>query len=152
MFDSLKSAVGRISRRELFRRGSLLSAAPALASAATPAAAGKLQLGPDLYKSIGVRPVINCRGTLTVISGSLELPEVRAAVDAGGQRSRRPRRADGRASARRLAELTGRGVGAGVLRVRRREWRTSPPRASPAAIPTSTCAFPTSPASRKTKS
>src|SRR3954469_23281213 len=55
------------------------------ATRATPTTAGKLQLGPDIYNSIGVRPVINCRGTLTVISGSLELPEVRAAVDAGGQ-------------------------------------------------------------------
>ena len=31
--------------------------------------------GPDIYKSIGIRPFINCRGTLTVISGSLELSE-----------------------------------------------------------------------------
>ena len=32
-----------------------------------------------------MRPFINCRGTLTVISGSLELPEVRAAQDAAAQ-------------------------------------------------------------------
>jgi len=32
------------------------------------------QIGPDIYQSIGIRPFINCRGTLTVISGSLELP------------------------------------------------------------------------------
>jgi L-seryl-tRNA(Ser) seleniumtransferase len=88
MFGSMKNAFGR---RDLFRRGGMLAAAQALvgvskpASAAAPATAGKLQLSPDIYKSIGVRPVINCRGTLTVISGSLELPEVRAAVDAGGQ-------------------------------------------------------------------
>src|ERR1041384_4401250 len=88
MCDSMKKVFGR---RELFRRGGLLAAAPAVlgasraASAAVPTAAGKLQLGPDIYKSIGVRPLINCRGTLTVISGSLELPEVRAAVDSGGQ-------------------------------------------------------------------
>lgn len=69
----------------------MLAAAQALvgvsrpAPAATPATAGKLQIGTDIYKSIGVRPLINCRGTLTVISGSLELPEVRAAVDAAGQ-------------------------------------------------------------------
>ena len=78
-------------RRDFFKRGGMLAAAQALlggsrpAAAAVPATAGKLQLGPDIYKSIGVRPLINCRGTLTVISGSLELPEVRAAVDAGGQ-------------------------------------------------------------------
>src|SRR5260370_1741982 len=80
-----------LSRRELFPRGGLLSALPAFlgasraASAASPATAGKLQLGPDVYKSIVVRPLINCRGTLTVISGSLELPEVRAAQDAATQ-------------------------------------------------------------------
>jgi D-glucosaminate-6-phosphate ammonia-lyase len=83
--------IGGLSRRDLFRRGSLLAAAPAFlgksaAAATTPVAAGKLQLNADdVYKSIGVRPIINCRGTLTVISGSLELPEVRAACDAAGQ-------------------------------------------------------------------
>jgi L-seryl-tRNA(Ser) seleniumtransferase len=76
------------------------------ASAAAPTTAGKLTLGPDIYKSIGVRPLINCRGTLTVISGSLELPEVRAAVDAGGQHHVvLDELMD--AAARRLAELTG---------------------------------------------
>jgi len=32
------------------------------------------------YESIGVRPLINCKGTYTIISGSLMLPEVRAAM------------------------------------------------------------------------
>lgn len=32
------------------------------------------------YQSIGVRPLINCRGTYTIISGSLMLPEVREAM------------------------------------------------------------------------
>ena len=109
MFASVKNI---LSRREWFRRGGVLSASTALfgpqrvASAAPPAAAGKLQLGPDLYKSIGVKPVINCRGTLTVISGSLELPEVRAAVDTGGQRHVVLDELM-EAIARRLAELTG---------------------------------------------
>ena len=49
---------------------------------AAPASAGSLSLGPNIYQSIGVRPLINCRGTLTVVGGSLELPEVRAAQDA----------------------------------------------------------------------
>ncbi|PYR54692.1 MAG: hypothetical protein DMF91_26165, partial [Acidobacteria bacterium] len=34
---------------------------------------------------IGVRPLINARGTFTIISGSLMLPEVRAAIDAAAQ-------------------------------------------------------------------
>ena len=109
MFDSMQAVLGR---RDLFRRGCLLAAAQALpglsrsAPAATPTAAGKIQLSPDIYRSIGIRPLINCRGTLTVISGSLELPEVRAAVDAGGlHHVVLDELID--AVARRLAELTG---------------------------------------------
>jgi L-seryl-tRNA(Ser) seleniumtransferase len=109
MFHAMKAVFGR---RDLFRRGGLLAAAqafaggPRSASAAAPTTAGKLQLGPDIYQSIGVRPLINCRGTLTVISGSLELPEVRAAVDAGGQHHVvLDELMEG--VARRLAELTG---------------------------------------------
>jgi uncharacterized pyridoxal phosphate-dependent enzyme len=43
---------------------------------------GALILGPQIYQSIGVEPVINCKGTFTAIGGSIELPEVRKAVDA----------------------------------------------------------------------
>lgn len=32
------------------------------------------------YESLGVRPLINCKGTYTIISGSLMLPEVREAM------------------------------------------------------------------------
>jgi L-seryl-tRNA(Ser) seleniumtransferase len=92
MFHSMKNAfgqyVGGMSRRDLFRQGGLLAAVPALfrgsPAAAAPATNG-LQVGSDIYQSIGVRPIINCRGTLTVIGGSLELPEVRAAADAAAQ-------------------------------------------------------------------
>src|SRR5262245_57310383 len=85
MFDFMRTA---FRRRDFFRNGSLAAGAGLFAQsapAAAPATAGKLNLGPDIYQSIGVRPFINCRGTLTVISGSLELPEVRAAKDAGAQ-------------------------------------------------------------------
>lgn len=37
------------------------------------------------YESIGVRPLINCRGTYTIISGSLSLPEVKAAMEAASR-------------------------------------------------------------------
>ncbi len=99
-----------ISRRELFRRSGGVGAALALpgllqlessAEAATELAPGDtgaaemlaaangsttgMKVGPEIYQSIGVKPVINGRGTFTVLSGSLPLPEVRAAVDAGGQ-------------------------------------------------------------------
>ena len=46
---------------------------------AAPATAGKLQLGPDIYKSIGVRPLINCRGTLANAS-SLRPPRYRSCI------------------------------------------------------------------------
>jgi seryl-tRNA(Sec) selenium transferase len=87
-----------ISRREWFRRsaqiGGAAVAVPGLlrgeavqAQAATAAAAtgAGLRVGPDIYRSIGVRPLINGRGTYTIISGSLMLPEVRAALDAASR-------------------------------------------------------------------
>src|SRR5437870_13319256 len=41
--------------------------------------------GANIYTRIGVRPFINGRGTWTYLSGSLELPEVRAAKQAAAQ-------------------------------------------------------------------
>src|SRR5206468_7910080 len=67
---------------------------------------GPLTPGPQIYQSIGVEPVINCRGTFTIIGGSVERPEVRAAMDAA---SRYFVQIDELADAvgRRFAELTG---------------------------------------------
>jgi D-glucosaminate-6-phosphate ammonia-lyase len=98
-----------VTRRDLFRIGNAL-AMPALLGAATArvagAAAGPLKPGPEIYQSIGVEPVINCRGTFTIIGGSVERPEVRAAMDAA---SRYYVQIDELAAAvgQRLAELTG---------------------------------------------
>jgi len=88
-----------ISRRELFRRGGILGSllafpgalkaavqSPPAAGAVGPAGAGALKLGTDIYQSIGVRPLINARGTFTIISGSTMLPEVRAAMDQAAQK------------------------------------------------------------------
>lgn len=36
----------------------------------------------NIYEAIGVQPIINCRGTFTIIGGSVELAEVVAAMDA----------------------------------------------------------------------
>jgi L-seryl-tRNA(Ser) seleniumtransferase len=81
-----------ISRREMFRRGGVLGgllALPAslraepLTLAGGPATAAPAI--PDVYQAIGVRPLINGRGTYTIISGSLMLPEVRAAMTAAAQ-------------------------------------------------------------------
>jgi L-seryl-tRNA(Ser) seleniumtransferase len=62
--------------------------------------------GSDIYKSIGVRPLINCRGTITVIGGSIELPEVRAAKSAANQQHVQLDELM-EAVGKRLAELTG---------------------------------------------
>ena len=75
-----------LSRRDLFRTGGALALPAWLRNAkAAPAPASVspgLKLGPDIYESVGIRPLINCRGTFTVVGGSLELPEVRAAQEA----------------------------------------------------------------------
>ena len=85
MLDSLKNTF-RLSRRELFSRWPLLTL-PSLLSRQSLAgtAAQGLRIGQEIYQSIGVRPLINARGTFTIISGSLMLPEVRAAMDAAAQ-------------------------------------------------------------------
>ena len=44
------------------------------------ARAAPMQLG-NISRSIGVRPVINARGTFTIITGSTTLPEVKRAMD-----------------------------------------------------------------------
>ena len=91
-----------LTRRKLLRRsaeaGALLalpSMVPARTEAAqtkpaakpaAPAAVTKPDTPPDVYGAIGVRPLVNARGTFTVISGSTMLPEVRAAIDAASRR------------------------------------------------------------------
>jgi D-glucosaminate-6-phosphate ammonia-lyase len=108
-------AAPKLTRRELFGIGNVL-AMPVLlggvrASAEEPRPAGEvgagpLKPGPEVYQSIGVEPIINCRGTFTIIGGSVERPEVRAAMDAA---SKYFVQMDELASAvgQRLAELTG---------------------------------------------
>ena len=94
------------TRRELFHIGNVL-ALPMLAGGAQAlAATGPLRPGPEIYQSIGVEPVINCRGTFTIIGASVELPEVRAAMDAAARYFvQLDELAD--AVGRRRAELTG---------------------------------------------
>lgn len=86
-----------LSRRDLFR-GSRDAAALAglsallrgdlplaIASLSGQERTNGLRVGAEIYQSIGVRPLINARGTFTIISGSLMLPEVRAAMDAAAR-------------------------------------------------------------------
>jgi L-seryl-tRNA(Ser) seleniumtransferase len=92
-----------INRRQLIQ-ASLLSAAAVPGAAA---ATGKgLEIGPSIYQSIGVKPVVNCKGTFTIISGSQTLPEVKRAMD---EASRHYVHLDELMAAvgKRLAEITG---------------------------------------------
>ena len=65
----------------------LLAAAPLFATigsrsfAGTVTAVAKKSTSGNIYSRIGVRSFINARGTWTYLSGSLELPEVRQAVE-----------------------------------------------------------------------
>ncbi len=50
-------------------------------AARLPARAAQARASASLYEGIGVIPIINCRGTFTIISGSQSLPEVKQAMD-----------------------------------------------------------------------
>ena len=60
----------------------------------------------DVYRRLGVRPFINARGTWTHLSGSLQLPEVRWAMDAASQHFVDILELQ-EAAGRKLAELSG---------------------------------------------
>ncbi len=67
---------------------------------------GELEIGPNIFQSIGVEPIINCRGTFTIIGGSIEKPQVRAAMEAASKDFvQYDELADG--IGKRLAEITG---------------------------------------------
>ena len=70
------------------------------------AGTGGLPIGSNIFQSIGVEPIINCRGTFTIIGGSVERAEVRAAMEAASKDFvQYDELADG--IGKRLAELTG---------------------------------------------
>ena len=106
--DVADTPPGGVTRRELFQIGNVLALPVLMGGMKTTAEAalGPLKPGPEIYQSIGVEPVINCRGTFTIIGASVELPEVRAAMEAACQYYvQLDELAD--AVGRRLAELTG---------------------------------------------
>jgi uncharacterized pyridoxal phosphate-dependent enzyme len=73
---------GKWSRRDLLKSSGAVAAAPLAASPAMAAAApvhGDTE-SDNLFTRIGVRPLINGRGTYTIISGSRSLPEVKQAM------------------------------------------------------------------------
>lgn len=101
-----QSRIAALSRRDLFRGSGLLAATGLFGGSAAPASASPLRIGANIYESIGVRPLINCKGTFTIISGSLTLPEVKQAME---EASRHYIHLDELMDAvgQRLAELTG---------------------------------------------
>src|SRR6202035_33881 len=90
----------------------LLAAAPLFATiasrslASTVAATTGGSSSANVYTRLGVRPLINARGTWTYLSGSLELPGVRQAVEAASRQFVDLFELQ-RAAGRRLAELSG---------------------------------------------
>ena len=97
------------SRRSFVK---LLAAAPLLSQIAARDvyAQAATAMGRDprqnVYTRLGVKTVINCRGTWTYLSGSLEFPEVRAAQVEAAQHFVNVLELQ-RAVGRRLSELTG---------------------------------------------
>ena len=101
-----------ISRRHLLRTLTTLGAGAAAAPAGVSAqarrtvSAAPATPAPNVYEALGVKPLINGRGTFTIIGGSMELPEVRAAKSAANvQYAQLDELMD--AAGKRLAELTG---------------------------------------------
>jgi uncharacterized pyridoxal phosphate-dependent enzyme len=97
------------SRRSFVK---LLAAAPLLSQIAVrdlyAQAASAIGRDPrqNVYTRLGVKTVINCRGTWTYLSGSLEFPEVRQAQVEAAQHFVNMLELQ-RAAGRRLSELTG---------------------------------------------
>jgi uncharacterized pyridoxal phosphate-dependent enzyme len=110
--SEISVTAGAWSRRQVFRAAKALglgALVPGGAHAATQGAgrsSAARSTGRDLYTALGVRPMINARGTLTIIGGSMELPEVRAAKAAANQLYVNLEELMEAAGAR-LAELTG---------------------------------------------
>lgn len=98
-----------MKRREILKHlGAFPLAGGILAQEALQAQPGtslSLADAENIYRSIGVEPIINCRGTFTIIGGSIERPEVMEAMEkASGHFVQYDELAFG--IGKRLAELT----------------------------------------------
>ena len=79
-----------MNRRELIKQLSVVPIAGSLMASETIFAnhfeqaipLGKKRLTDNIYASIGVETIINCRGTFTILGGSTERPEVLEAMEA----------------------------------------------------------------------
>src|ERR1700685_4643612 len=77
----------KFSRRKFVQRSVMAGAASSLLPTASDAGETSVSVptGPNLYEEIGVRPLVNAKGTYTIISGSLSLPEVKKAMEEAGR-------------------------------------------------------------------
>lgn len=97
--------LNRLSRRDLFRSGGLAALAGMLGITKSYAEQS-CRVPITTYESLGVEPVINCWGTITMLGGSLMPPEVMKAMEeANKQYVYMPELFEG--VGRRLSELTG---------------------------------------------
>ena len=95
----------RLNRRSLFKRTGLAAFAGALGIGGN-AEAETMRVPVTTYESLGVEPVINCWGTMTILGGSLMPPEIMKAMEeANKQYVYMPELFEG--VGRRLSELTG---------------------------------------------
>ena len=107
--SSSSCASGRPAPRRSFLK--LLVATPLFATFATRSFAATVVTGVgkvvgNPYLKLGIRPLINARGTYTYVGGSLELPEVRRAVELASHQFVDMFELQ-HAAGRRLAEISG---------------------------------------------
>jgi len=86
MLSSIVRNWNSVNRRQLFRQGGVLALLGAVrpghtSAAVLPPAARSFEGSGMIYRAIGVRPVVNARGTFTIITGSESLPSVKEAMD-----------------------------------------------------------------------
>ncbi len=93
----------RLTRRGFFCSGGIAALAGLFGAKNSH---GKTKGRITTYESIGVRPIINCHGGVTILSGSLMLPEVNAAIEEGAHHYVQMNELM-EGAGRRIAELTG---------------------------------------------
>ncbi len=80
----------KVGRRAFVQRSMIAVAATSLlpgkghAAKTSAAGSGAQPARANIYEAIGVRPIVNAKGTYTIISGSLALPEVKRAMEEAG--------------------------------------------------------------------
>ena len=98
--------IGYLTRREIFKATGLSTLVSFLGCTSVRRLSLPERIKISTYKSLGVKTPINCTGTMTSLGGSLELPEVKMAME---EASKHYVRMDDlmECVGRRLAELTG---------------------------------------------